>query len=227
MTETSAEDLERLASRLALLVGDDGEADAAGRAVGVLARKLGLSGGHLKAIFLAGAGRLNVAAQQSAESLARAQRLESEASNLQHSLEQVDFALIQAQRQRDALQAEVEELRAALDSSRTGRQVQLILGVVVLLGILAGGGFALFGPRWSSHSAAAPSEAGLAQSAVVRKAGAVVHIAPDAGSEVVARLPSGTRVAVQRLVWNNFVQWGELRLGDRTGYAAATELELD
>ncbi len=193
---------------------------------GVLARKLGLSGGHLKAIFLAGAGRLNAAASQAAEHSARASRLEGEASNLQHSLEQVDFALIQAQRQRDALQVEVEELRATLDRTRTGHQVRLTLGVVLLLAILAAGGFALFGPRWMPHSAAASGEAGLAQSAVVRKAGTAVHVAPDTASEVVARLPSGTRVGVQRLVWNNYIQWGELRLGDRTGYAEVTDLDL-
>jgi len=32
---------------------------------------------------------------------------------------------------------------------------------------------------------------------------------------------------VQNLVWHNFVQWAQLRLGDRTGYCAATDLDLD
>ena len=50
MGEVSGEDLERLANRMALLVSDDGEADNAGRAVGQLARRLGLSGGDLKAL---------------------------------------------------------------------------------------------------------------------------------------------------------------------------------
>jgi hypothetical protein len=54
--EVSGEDVERLAARVAMLVSDDGEADNAGRAVGQLARRLGLSGGDLKAMLLAGAG---------------------------------------------------------------------------------------------------------------------------------------------------------------------------
>ena len=56
MGEVSGEDIERLAARVAMLVSDDGEADNAGRAVGQLARRLGLSGGDLKAMLLAGAG---------------------------------------------------------------------------------------------------------------------------------------------------------------------------
>jgi hypothetical protein len=227
VNQTSAEDLERLASRLALLVGDDGEAEAAGRAVGLLARKLGLSGGHLKTIFLAGAGRLNVVAQQAVDQTARAERLEGEASSLQHSLEQLDYALTQAQRQRDALRVEVEELREALDRARTGRQVQLTLGIILVLAALGAGAVALYGPRWLPHSSAVPGQAGLAQGALVRSTGAAVHVNPDAASPVIGNLPPNTRVSVQRLVWNDFVQWAELRLGARTGYAPVTDLDLD
>ena len=57
LSEVGGEDIERLANRVAMLVSDDGEADNAGRAVGQLARRLGLSGGDLKAIVLAGAGK--------------------------------------------------------------------------------------------------------------------------------------------------------------------------
>ena len=37
-----------------MLASEDGEADNAGRAVGAMARRIGLTGGDLKRIFLAG-----------------------------------------------------------------------------------------------------------------------------------------------------------------------------
>jgi hypothetical protein len=55
VTRLTTEDIERLASRVAMLASEDGEADNAGRAVGQMARRLGLSGGDLKAMFLDGA----------------------------------------------------------------------------------------------------------------------------------------------------------------------------
>ena len=63
MTNLNEDDIDGLANRLALLASGDGEADNAGRALGAMARRLGLTGGELKALFLDGAraGRVNVA----------------------------------------------------------------------------------------------------------------------------------------------------------------------
>jgi hypothetical protein len=226
MSDTSNEDLERLASRMALLVAEGGEADAAGRAVGAMARKLGLSGGHLKAIFLAGAGRLGAVGRQAAEQSARAERAEDLAHGLRHSLDQIDFALAQAQRDASQLREENERLRDALDRARTGRQVQLILGVLVLLALTGGFAFAWFGAVWRPHPVSS-AEAGLAHGAFVRRAGVDLRAQPDFSAPVIGHLAGGTRVPVQGLSWHNFVQWAELRLGDRTGYCAATDLDLD
>ncbi len=145
MSGTKQSELEGLANRIALLVGDDGEAESAGRAVGMMARRLGLSGGHLKAIFMAGAGSLGAAAKQTAELAARAERLSGETQGLEHSLEQLEIALHQANRERDALRAEVGSLELALDGARSGRRLQLTLGGLLLLAVLVGGGYAWFG----------------------------------------------------------------------------------
>lgn len=72
----SEEEIERLANRLAMLVSDDGEADNAGRAVGSLARRLGLTGGQLKAIFMAGAESAGGHAAKLEEQATRIARLE-------------------------------------------------------------------------------------------------------------------------------------------------------
>ncbi len=235
MTGTRQAELERLASRIAMLVGDDGEAEAAGRAVGTLARRLGLSGGHLKAIFMAGAGSLGAAAKQTAELAARADRLAGQTQGLEHSLEQLEIALQQANHDREELRAEANRLREALDRARTGRQLAGIIGVVVLLAALGGGAFALYASLPATGGAAAPV-VGLAvapapgqpgQGAVVRSPGADLYAEADRASTVRVHLPPGTRLAVRQLVWRNFTQWAETRLGGTPGFVPVTDLDLD
>ncbi len=221
------EELERLASRIAMLASDDGEAEAAGRAVGHLARKLGLSGGHLKMIFLAGAGRLAAAGRQSAEHEARADRLQFEAGGLQYSLEQVDLAFRQMRRERDAMAGEAASLRGALDRVRNARRVQ-VTSMLLLLAALAGAVvFAVFGPPLRPLLGLSFDPASLAEHvATTRDPGASVLAEPDPAKPVLFRLPGGVRILVRRLVWRNFNQWAETRLGGQTGYIVVTSLDL-
>ena len=225
--ETSDADLERLASRIALLAGDDGEAEAAGRAVGHLARRLGLTGGHLKAIFLAGTNRLAAAGRVAAQQSARADRIEGEAGDLQHSLDQVDLAYRQMSRERDAEREEAARLRAALQRARSAGRVRGALLVVALAAAAGVVGFALFGPPlrplFGLSYDAASAGAHLAE---VRESGAAVLAEPDPASPPTLRLPGGTRLVVERLVWRNFNQWAETRLGGKPGFVAVTSLIL-
>jgi hypothetical protein len=225
--DTSA-DLERLASRLAMLAGEDGEAEAAGRAVAVLARRMGLSGGHLKAIFLAGANRLGALSRQTVEQSARADRAEETAAGLRHSLDQLDFALAHAQEERDMARMQAARLQDALESNRAGRRVQLAVGLLVLVAIGSAAGYFIYGPVLTGQQqrllAAAEK---LGHGGFVRPQGADLHAAPDIASPVVAHLAGNTRVPVSEMVWHNFTQWAVIKLGDRTGYCAATDLDMD
>ncbi len=233
MSGAKPSELEGLANRIALLVGDDGEAEAAGRAVGVLARRLGLTGGHLKTIFLAGAGHLGAAGRQAAELAARADRLQGETHGLARSLEQLEIALQQAFRERDMLRREVDSLRLALERAQTGRLLQAILGSILLLAVLGGGAWIWLGRvgqpggRPGSPAAQAESAAPLPRAAVVRPRGAIVYAQADLASAVQARLPAGVRLPVRQLVWRNFSQWAETTLGGRVGYVPVTDLDLD
>jgi hypothetical protein len=225
---TTQEDFERLANRIAMLAGDEGEVDAAGRAVGNLARRLGLSGGHLKAIFLAGAGRLAAAGRQAAEQSARADRFQTEAGQLQHSLDQVDFAYRQVSRERDEAVAQAEAYRDALARARGGRRVGYGIGglaILVAAGVVA---LALLGPPLQRLGFLGLSFGSgvTGHTATVRPPGAVVLVAPDEATEVLYRLPAGVIVPVDQLVWRNFNQWAELTLGGRRGYIVVTSLTL-
>lgn len=224
---TNEEELERLASRIAMLASDDGEAEAAGRAVGHLARKLGLTGGHLKLIFLAGAGRLAAAGRQAAEQSARAERLEGETGQLQHSLEQVDLAFRQMSRERDAGVAEIGRLQAALDRVRNTQRVRLVLVLGVLAVVAGVVAFIALGPPLRPLLGVSFDPASTGEHAAeVRERGADAYAEPDMASGVLWRLPGGARLKVERLVWRNFNQWAETRLGGRPCYVVVTALNL-
>ena len=232
MNGTKQSELEGLANRIALLVGDDGEAEAAGRAVGGMARRLGLTGGHLKAIFMAGTSNLAVAGRQTAELSARADRLARETGELERNIEQLEIALRRATSERDGLRAELHTLETSVDFSRNARRLRLTVGGILLLAVLVGGGFAWFGGLWPHDwvgaGAAAPglSATGAGPAAVVRPGGATVYAEADPSSAVRAKLPSGVRVAVRQVVWRNFNQWAETQLGGRVGYVAVTALDM-
>src|ERR1035437_215475 len=124
-------EFERLASRLAMLASDDGEADNAGRAVGAMVRRIGLTGGDLKRIFLAGAADVAGGGEH--------ERLEAEVSTLRNSLTQSDDDARRAAWERDALRVENGELQASLDRLRASARAWGLGGAALVLVLLAVG----------------------------------------------------------------------------------------
>jgi hypothetical protein len=174
------EEMERLASRLALLVSDSGEADNAGRAVGILARKLGLSGGDLKQIFLAGlrvdAGASGV--QGDASDLAR------EAMALRRSIAAAEAAARDAGRERDALRAENDALQQALDNRRSFTQVAWALGTIFVCAVAVGAAMMFVGPSFHAPRAEFPQPSDGRFAADRGGAGGGCHAARAAGYRV-------------------------------------------
>lgn len=225
------EGLERLASCLALLVSDKGEADNAARAVGQTARRLGLSGGQLKAIFMAGvrAAGVQVAAASSpdgSDQAAALARVTDEAADLRRLLDRSDAELRSTQRRLAILDDVNEELRGALDRRQTGARVGRVAAAVVVAACLAAGGFAWFAPRWHLGDGIKQADLPLRRTAVVGASGAHVYRQLDPVGQPVTSLPPGARVPVNQLLWHGFGQWVETELDGRAAYVAATEVDL-
>jgi hypothetical protein len=221
----SEDDLERLASRLAMVVSEDGEAENAGRAMGQLARRLGLTGGHLKEIFLAGGGEIRATA-----AAADVERLQRELATLRHALATAEADRAQAERDRDELQFEVAALRTALMRRRGAARRRLAVGLVLLFAVLAVGAIAYVGtaapspqaPALAGASAGAP----MRRVAMVRSARTLAYAHPSREAPVLATLPPGMPLVVHRLVWNMLLQWAEIELGSGTGYVLTTDIDL-
>lgn len=199
MTDDEAE---RLASRVALLASDSGEAEAAGRAVGQLAVRMGLTGGDLRAIIMRGAAE--AAGNQALEEAYRAMR-----------------------RERDKLLLEGAGLRQALAKARATAQMGRLLGVLGLVAAIAGGAYA-----WLGSSSPAPAGPAVAQAltggvvGVVHVSSALVYARADRSADLLAALHQGDRVVVRRLVWNQLVEWAEIEVGGQIGYVPAADLRL-
>ena len=220
MNGVSEEEIERLANRLALLVSDDGEADNAGRAVGALARRLGLTGGQLKAIFMAGA---DSAAAQSV----RVRRLERELERLRSRLDDTEAELLTARREADVLRREAEDLHAALNLRRRGGRLRALAIASLLLLAAAAGGYVAYGPRLRLGAApVAATGTPEYHTATVHDRPAALRRDPDAGAPVLATLPPGTRLPVRRMLWRNLTQWVEVEHDGTTGYMLSTEVDL-
>lgn len=220
MSGVSEEEIERLANRLAMLVSDDGEADNAGRAVGALARRLGLTGGQLKAIFMAGAE------SASAQSV-RVRRLEREIARLNGKLEEAEATALAAQREADVLRREAEDLYAEINVRRRGRRLRTI--AVAALVLLAAGAAALvaFGPKLRvGEPPVAQGPMPFYHSAVVHDRAAVLHRDPDPASPALATLAPGTHLIVRRVLWHNLTQWVEVEHLGQSGYVLSTDVDL-
>ncbi len=233
MAEVSDEDLERLASRMAMLVSEGGEADNAGRAVSALARRIGLSGGQLKAFFLAGASenaRLTPRDRTASDAASQVDRLERELSALRHGLKLTEVQARNAQRERDALRAENKVLLDALDQSRSVGQVRKYMGAAGIAAVILSAVVLYAGPtlHLSGDLATANRPAGspFQRAAVIRPGGAVVLRAPESGAMLITQLPAGTRVQVRQLVWRALMQWVEIEVGGTNGYVVSTEIDL-
>lgn len=222
VTKLSNEDIERLASRLAMLASEDGEADNAGRAVGQLARRLGLTGGDLKEMFLSGASPTAAAARSRS---AEVERLERQVSDLRRDLRNMEAAARSIQEERDELLTEKGELRVRLyrtHATTRARRIALVAGLGVALAV--GGAIAYFGPDMSGGRAgpAIPTR-GIA---IVRGTQVVLLRAPNRESPTLAQMPRGTRLVVRRVLWNMMTQWAEVEMGGLSGYVPTTELEM-
>jgi hypothetical protein len=233
VTEVSEEDLERLASRMAMLVSEAGEADNAGRAVAALARRLGLSGGQIKAYFLAGATdslRSERKRGSSADAAAQIDRLERELSALRHGLKLTEVQARNAQRERDALRAENSTLIDSLDRARSAGQVRKFVGGAAVAAAILGGVVLYAGPALRPVNpggvAERPAGSPFLRAGVVRGNGAAVLRAPEQGAALVTQLPPGARIQVRQVLWRSLVQWAEVDIGGAPGYVLSTEIDL-
>jgi hypothetical protein len=224
------DDLEGLASRLAMLASEDGEADNAGRAVGAMAHRLGLSGGELKAIFLAGVAVLRPPAD-GADAEPDREHLLAELALLRREVEVMQTALRRAEHERDVVRATNIALEEMLGSVRSARQVRRAIAITVVLAMLAGGAaaFLLHGPKLELASLlrlAPPVATPFGRSGVVRVASTDIHEQPDPASPVLVTLPSGSRIGVRRMVWHSLMQWAEVDVGGRTGYIVGPDIDI-
>jgi hypothetical protein len=216
----SDEEIQRLANRLAMLVSDDGEADNAGRAVGALARRLGLSGGQLKAIFMAGAESANL-------QTARFNRLQHEHEALQAALDDAMARERRLERECVVLREEADALHAALLARQAARRSGAAVAVALLLALLAVGTVAwVAAGRDAGLTASNPEGAPQFHTAIVRDRPTALHSEPGAAAPVLAMLPMGTRMMVQRVLWHDLMQWVEVQADGRNGYVLSTEVLL-
>jgi len=239
VAEVSEEDIERLASRLALLVSEEGEAENAARAVSHLARKLGMTGGQLKEMFLTGASsRPPPAAPRQQSRAGDIERLEREIATLRRSVQRQQGDLQNTERERDALHFEVEHLRSTLFKIQTTTHAQRIIGAIVLVAVIiaAAIGYIVPGGRPAPAPVAAvrpledptlADEKPIAKRfATVRNARTYVYRDPDPGSPVIASLTPGSSVVVHRLLWNMLLQWAEVEVASGIGYVVTTDIDM-
>jgi hypothetical protein len=211
-------DIERLAARVAMLASEDGEADNAGRAVGALARRIGLTGGDLKRMILAGAA--------SGSEGAGRERLEQEVSLLRQSVTLLDADARRAVRERDALQQKNERLQSSLDRLRLSAWAWGLVGAAAALVLTS------FSAWIDTTGRAAPAPPGDEASrehraAIVRPGGALLFREPERAGLPLVALPRGLRVKVRRLVWKALYQWAEVEAPDGwSGYVLTTDLDL-
>ena len=224
----SPEDLERLASRLAMLISEDGEAENAGRAVGQLSRRLGLTGGQLKAIFLAGIQAADGSAPLrpdafDRESVASAQ---SEIEELRGLLDRSDGERRRLAGRVAALEGDNEALREAADRARVTGRIMRVAGVVIVLAGLLGGGLAWVRPTLRMHNDTSPKAGPFQRLATAGPSGTTLFLQPEVTSPVTGRLPARSPLPVRRLLWRGFTQWVETQAGGQVAYAPATEVDL-
>ncbi len=217
---------------MAMLVSESGEADNAGRAVAALARRLGLSGGQIKAYFLAGATNSFRAAplRAPADAATQIDRLERELSALRHGLKLTEVQARNAQRERDALRAENGTLIDSLDRARSAGQVRKFLGAAAIAAAVLGGVVLYVGPALHPVSpggiAERPAGSPFLRAGVVRGNGAAVLRAPEQGAGLITQLPAGTRIQVRQVLWRSLLQWAEVEIGGVPGYVISTEIDL-
>jgi len=232
LAEISPEDLERLANRMAQLTGYEQDADNAGRAIGALARRMGLTGDDLRAWMLAGAlnrrsrdGAHDLAPQATADHL----RIERTLANSEHSLRVAEAQLRQAHSERDALKEENNLLIESLDRARSSEQVRRYVGIAVIAAAILGGVVLTVGPALRPVPDVAtqrPFGSPFLRIGVVRGAGGTVYKVPQTTGLIVTQLVAGSRVQVRQTVERNQQHWVEVEVGGVAGYMLSTEIDV-
>lgn len=251
MSGINGEDIERLASRLAMMASEEGEAANAGRAVAQLARRLGLSGGALKEMFLQGA--MPQPGQPAMPAAADVERLEREISVLRRSIRLVEANYRDLEGERNVLAAQLDTMRQ-LAASRRGRSRIGWMLVALLTVAAAGGGFVgwlvsagelgrsgIFVPTpltqgsfvvpGSDPTAVNPTVTTalgpvLRRVGVIRAARSVARRQPDEGAPAVATLLQGSPVVVRRIFGPDGRRWAEIEVGSSIGFVMASEIDL-
>jgi hypothetical protein len=225
------EDIERLASRLAMVVSEDGEAENAGRAMGQFARRLGITGGQLKEMLVRGAAAVETVGPAPGRA-GEVERLEQELAALRGGNRMLENACRAAERDRDALQAEVTSLRAALYRRRRGSSrtqimaAGLVIGAIFFAGLIAWIIPSLDPPSPPPRPPVADQGPPERRTGFIHVPHAAVFVQPDRNAPVVATLPAGMPVVVRRLLWNMLMQWAEIEVGGTSGYVLTTDLDL-
>lgn len=212
---------------LAKLVSDNAEADGNGRTLAALDRRMEVSGGQLKAIFMAGAESAGAQSGLAAEQAAQIERLHGELDALREALRRTEAAGRSAVRERDSLRVEAEQLQAALDGRRSARLGRAAMYLVVLLALGGTGWLAYHGPKlrvFGSEQDAAGTP--FYRSAVVRDGATALRREPDIAAPPVTTLAAGTHLLVRQVMWHNLLQWVEVQVGSDVGYVLSTEVEL-
>jgi hypothetical protein len=230
--QISAEDLERLANRVAQLAGYDQDADNAGRAIGAMARRMGISGSELREWLLAGANRYP---QHGGEPEIRAPdqsevaRLERALANSQHSLRVVEAQLRHSQSERDALKEETALLVASLDRARSSEQVRRYVGIAAVAAAILGAAVLAFGPALRpavQDDQSRPFGSPFLGTGVIRGNATPVYRAPEAASPVITQLTSGARVGVRQTVDRSGERWVEVEVGGVVGYVQSAAIDI-
>ena len=201
-----------------MLAAEDGEADNAGRAVGALARRIGLTGGDLKRIFLAGVPDALGGGHD---------RLGDELIALRRNLAELDADAQHAVWERDVLREENGRLKASLERMRENVRTWGLAsgGLAVVLGFI--GLIAWIGHPRPEPAPVVQEIAGAHRAAVVRAGGAQLYRAPERTGVPLMALPGGQRVTVRRLLWKDLFQWAEVEtLGGLVGYVLTTDIDL-
>jgi hypothetical protein len=225
----TGEDIERLASLLALLVSDSGEADNAARALGALARKLGLSGGQLKALFMSGVRSVVADVPRVAEQAARIEALTNEVGALRDTLRKAEVAARALQRDRDSLRDEVAHLNRQFDQRRGARRGRLAVWLVAAAVVAGAIWLATYGPRLRLFAQDRPLTATgtpIYHTATVRDQATAIYREPDSTSPQLTMLSVGTHLIVHRTLWHNLQQWVEVEWSGHTGYVPSIDVDL-
>lgn len=246
LAEVTQEDVERLANRLAMMVSEEGEAANAGRAVAQLARRLGLTGGELKDMFLHGATGLPRPPPVDKRG-PEVERLERELGVLRKSLRLTEANYRDLEREKNAIAAELEALKVRTDSARSASQLRFVLlGVIALAlaGAAAVGWLVAINeqapkplattgtPLPGNLPAAQPITPQPDFGPVVRRVGvikvdrAIAYRQPDRTAPAIATMQTGMPVVVRRTFASAGVQWAEIEVGSAVGYMVLVEIDL-